>query len=65
MHYTDIEKKSGYNMPTLRNIKHHQKTILSLPTSKRIRRTSQQRSIQNHPKRRKVIGNSDLARSWH
>jgi len=37
-------------MPTLRNIKHSQKTILSLSASKRLRRKGQPRRLQNHPR---------------
>jgi len=60
VHYTDIEKKAVANMPTLRNIKHNQKTVLPLPASKWLFRTSQQRHIQNHTKRRKTLRNPEL-----
>jgi len=52
--------KNGCIMPTLRNIKHSQKIALSLSASKRLRRTSQPRHIQNHRKRRKTFGSSKL-----
>jgi len=44
-------------MPALRNIKHSQKTVLSLSASKRLRRTSQPRRLQNHTKRRETLRN--------
>ena len=48
-------------MPTLRNIKHVQKTVLRLSASKRLHKTSQQRHLQNNSKRRKTLRNPDLA----
>ena len=40
--------KNRGHMPTLRNIKHIQKTVLRLSASKRLYRTSQPRHLQNH-----------------
>jgi len=47
-------------MPTLRNIKHNQKTILPLSTYQWLRRTSKPRNLQNHTKRRKTPRDSEL-----
>ena len=48
---------------TLHNIKHVQKAVLRLLASKRLRGTCKSRRLQNHTKRRKTIGYSELARA--
>ena len=55
-----IGGKNGCHMPTLRNIKHLQKTVLRLLASKRLRRTSQSRRLQNNRERNKTLRDFEL-----
>ena len=48
-------------MPTLRNIKHRQKTVLPLSTYQWLCGASWTRDLQNHRKRRKALRNIELS----